>query len=94
VKNKTKVEGSIRTTYTYRGATNFMSHFFKKLTLTQTNTRNEVDAASGSHPFALLVFCLPRRHAGNKDYWMKDEELRSTEVHVLINCTEVKPYLE
>ncbi|XP_024628658.2 uncharacterized protein [Medicago truncatula] len=94
VKNKAKVEGSIRTAYTLKEANYFLSHYFKNGTLTPTNTRNEVDAASGSHSFALSVFCLPRRHVGNKEYWMKDEELRSAEVHVLINCTEVKPYLE
>ena len=93
VKNKAKVEGSIRTAYTFKEANHFMSHYFIKSTLTPTNTQNEVDAASGNHSFALSVFCLPGRHVGNKEYWMKDEELRSAEVHVLINCTEVKPYL-
>jgi len=94
VKNKAKVEGSICTAYTFKEANHFMSHYFIKSTLTLTNTQNEVDATSGSHSFALSVFCLPGRHVGNKEYWMKDEDLGSSEVHVLINCTEVKPYLE
>lgn len=38
VKNKAKVEGSIRTAYTLKEANYFLSHYFKNGTLTPTNT--------------------------------------------------------
>jgi hypothetical protein len=43
----------------------------------------------------LSVFRLSGRDSGaEKEYWMSDAEMRSARVHVLINCTEVGPYLE
>jgi len=43
----------------------------------------------------LSVFDQPGRHSRREfTRWLSDEELNSSHVHVLINCNEVKPYLE
>jgi len=41
------------------------------------------------------VFRQVGRHTGKElTYWLSDAEFNSVHVHVLINCTEVKSYLE
>ncbi|XP_052727401.1 uncharacterized protein LOC128194922 [Vigna angularis] len=44
---------------------------------------------------ALSVFRQSGRHAGKEfTHWLTDAEFNSAHVHVLINCSEVKPYLD
>ena len=95
VKNKARVEGSICSSYLHRETTYFCSYYFNRSLLSPRNRRNEVVADCERHPLALSVFCLPGRHGGGESSrWLTDEEFNSAHVHVLINCTEVKPYLE
>jgi len=43
----------------------------------------------------LSVFQQQGLHAGRESiHWLTDVEFKSAHVHVLINCTEVKYYLE
>ncbi|KAK2450060.1 zinc finger protein [Trifolium repens] len=66
-------------------------------TLTPTNRRNETTTSVGErrNSFALSVFDLPGRHGGAEQVCFPgDNVLKSAHVHVLINYTEVQPYLE
>ena len=94
VGNKSRVEGSIVAVYLAREAMNFCSHYFNHLMLRPMRVRNEVIAESEWSPSTLSVFRLLGSPSGSgKEYWMNDAELQSAEVHVLINCHEVGPYL-
>jgi hypothetical protein len=96
VKNKARVEGSICAAYLHRETIHFCSHYFKD-TLTPTNRRNETTTSVGErrNSFALSVFDLPGRHGGAEQVCFPgDNVLKSAHVHVLINYTEVQPYLE
>ncbi|KAI5436175.1 hypothetical protein KIW84_022582 [Lathyrus oleraceus] len=43
----------------------------------------------------ILFFGIPGRPSGKKNvHWLTQKELQAAHVHVLINCVEVKPYLE
>jgi hypothetical protein len=95
VKNKARVEGSICASYLHRETSHFCSYYFNNLMLTPKSTRNEVIDDCERSPWTLSVFRLSGRDSGaEKEYWMSDAEMRSARVHVLINCTEVGPYLE
>ncbi|CAJ2639558.1 unnamed protein product [Trifolium pratense] len=94
VKNKAKVEASICASYLHREAIHFCSHYFND-TLSGGNGRNETESQSIIHPLTLSVFNLSGRHAGmEKICFPGIKVLMSAHVHVLINCTEVQPYLE
>jgi len=59
------------------------------------NTRNDVEIESGRLPTTLSIFDQPGHHFGREfTRWLTDEEFKSAHVHVLINCNEVKLYLE
>ncbi|WVZ25829.1 hypothetical protein V8G54_004373 [Vigna mungo] len=93
VKNKARVEGSICASYLHKETTHFYSHYFKNFMLTPQRNRNEVDIEI--ERTTLSVFDQVGRHSGREStHWLSDKELRSTHVHVLINCNEVQPYLE
>jgi len=95
VKNKARVEGSICATYLHRETTYFCSHYFQNFTLCPKNRRNETPWQSQTSESTLSVFKQVGRHAGKEcTYWLTDAEFNSAHVHVLINCTEVKSYLE
>ena len=94
VKNKARVEGSIYAHYLHRETSNFCSHYFNHMMLTPRIIRNEVHFIERSQ-FTLYIFGRPGRSAGKtSDHWLSEKEMQSAHVHVLINCHEVKPYLE
>ncbi|KAK2455160.1 hypothetical protein QL285_002640 [Trifolium repens] len=94
VKNKAKVEGSICASYLHHETIHFCSHYFKD-TLTGRSGRNEPGSESFIHPLNLSVFNLSGRQAGAENVFFPGERvLKAAHVHVLINCTEVQPYLE
>jgi hypothetical protein len=94
VKNNDKFEGSICTSFLHRETVHFCSHYFKD-TLSETNGWNETDSQSNIHPLTLSVFNLCGHHVGMENVCFPgDEVLKSAHVHVLVNCTEVQPYLE
>ncbi|XP_058746931.1 uncharacterized protein LOC131619910 [Vicia villosa] len=62
--------------------------------LTPRIIRNPVNVSERSQ-FTLSVFGLPGRPSGKKGvHWLTQQEMQSAHVHVLINCVEVKPFLE
>jgi hypothetical protein len=48
------------------------------------------------NPLLLSVFGLPGRHGGGEMpiFYPSEQVLKAAHVHVLINCTEVTPYLD
>ena len=95
VKNKARVEGSICASYLHRETTHFCSHYFKNFILSPQNKRNEIQAEIERDPSMLSIFNLVGRHSGKTSiHWLTQKEWNSAHVHVLINCTEIKSYLE
>ncbi|XP_058731844.1 uncharacterized protein LOC131603526 isoform X1 [Vicia villosa] len=96
VKNKARVEGSICTAYLHRETTHFFSHYFKTFSLfPSTSLRNDPRPDHENSQPTLSVFSKCGRPSGkSRDYWVIDKEWKSAHVHILINCDEVKPYLE
>ncbi|KAK2454153.1 hypothetical protein QL285_001747 [Trifolium repens] len=95
VKNRAKVEGSICAAYLHRETIHFCSHYFKDTLLGRPIGRNESRNKSFIHPLTLSVFNLSGRHTGSEKVDFPGQKvLQSAHVHVLINCTEVQPYLE
>ncbi|CAL5187314.1 unnamed protein product [Lathyrus oleraceus] len=94
VKNKAKVEGSICVHYLHREMSHFSSYYFNHLMLTPRTIKNVVNVNKRSK-FTLSVFGL-RDYPSIKEnvHWLTQKELQFMHVHVLINCVEVKPYLE
>jgi len=95
--NLTRVEGSICALYLHREITYFCSHYFKSVNLLgNTTLRNDSRQDSDNEVHnTLSVFNRCGRPSGfAKDHWLIDKEFRSTHVHILINCNEVKPVLE
>ncbi|CAK8564978.1 unnamed protein product [Lathyrus sativus] len=94
VKNKAKVEGLICAHYLHRETSHFCGHYFNHLMLTPRIIRNPINVNKISQ-FTLSVFGLPSRPSGkNGVHRLTQKEMQSAHVHVLINCIEVKPYLE
>jgi len=95
VKNKAQVEGSICASYIHRETTYFCSHYFNNFMLSPRNVRNQIAIEAERCPPMLSVFDQQGRLSGKElIHWLTDDEKYSTHVHVLINCVEVKPYLE
>jgi hypothetical protein len=72
----------------------FCSHYFKAFNLILISSlRND---PGDSVPSSLLSIFKklgrPSRRVG--EHYLSDEEMRSAPVHMLINCNEVKPYME
>ncbi|CAK8536439.1 unnamed protein product [Lathyrus sativus] len=62
--------------------------------LTLRIIRNGVHFSERSQ-FTLSVFGRPGRPSGKTSvHWLSEKEMQSAHVHVLINCVEVKLYLE
>ncbi|XP_045824924.1 uncharacterized protein LOC123917287 [Trifolium pratense] len=88
VKNKAKVEGSICASYLYNETIHFCYHYFIDK-FSGRNGWNEI------HPLTLSVFNLSGSLLSTeKDCFPGNKVLKSAHVHVLINCTEVQPYLK
>lgn len=95
VKNKARVEGSICSAYLQHKTTYFCSHHFRNLSLAPRNNRNEGHGMNDSVQSTLSIFnqlgCPSDQH---DVYWLTNKGFESAYVHDLINCNEVKPYLE
>jgi len=95
IKNKARVKGSICASYLHRETIHFCSHYFKNFMLSPRNLRNEIPHTSQGSPSMLSIFNQPGRSSGKKlIHWFNHKEWNSVHVHILINCNEVKPYLE
>lgn len=95
VKNKARVEGSICMAYLHRETTYFCSHYFKTISLYATSQRNEAIRLDDVVTSTLSIGNQLGRPSGQHEiHWLSDAEWRSAHVHVLINCNEIKPYIE
>ena len=97
VGNLERVEGSICTFYLYRVITYFCSHYFKSVSLLDNIIfRNDPRRDSDNevqYTLSILNRC-GRPSGSSKDHWLTNKEYRFAQVHILINCNEVKSILE
>ena len=95
VTQKARVEGFISTDYVGREITYFCSHYFKSFNLVSSSgLRNDPENESVLSSSLSICNNVGRPSGMGKQHYMNDEEYNSARVHVLINCLEVKPYLE
>ena len=96
VSTKSRPEGSICTFHLHREITYFCSHYFKGECLLSSNSfRNDPRIGNEVVQETLSVLNKAGRPAGSfTNHSLTDAEWTSAHVHVLINCAEVKPYLE
>ena len=77
----------------HRETTHFCSHYFNFMLL--CNIRNQIAIEIERHAPMLSVFDQQGCPSAKEFiHWLTDEEKDLAHVHVLINCAEVKPYLE
>ncbi|PHT97344.1 hypothetical protein BC332_33731 [Capsicum chinense] len=93
-----RVEGSICQAYLAQEISYFASHYFESRVLcsnTRVGHNDDVFEKNATHP-TLLVFNYPSQ-SYHKKYgdirWLDDKEVVAAQLHVLINCDEVKPFL-
>ena len=94
VKNKARVEGSIREAFLTQKIAYFSSYYFgPQVKNSRTRVRrNDYGVINDDSESSLSVFNLSRRTSGAcKERWLNDKELAATQLHVLLNCEEVKP---
>ena len=99
MRNKAKVEGSICNAYLVEEASAFCAHYFEPHVPTrhrkvprnldfQTNEHGEFDGN-------LSIFIHPGRSMGRgRSRFMDEEEYRAAHKYILLNCSEVQPYIE
>ncbi|XP_073222391.1 uncharacterized protein [Cicer arietinum] len=96
VTNKARVEGSICADYIQPETTYFCSHYFKSFNfLPTTNLSNNRHLECDDLQPSLSILLKRGRPSGKSGtHYLTDNECKSDQVHVLINCDEIKPYLE
>nr|GMC86585.1 uncharacterized protein LOC109179592 [Ipomoea batatas] len=99
VKNKAKVEGSISNAYLVEEASSFCSYYFEDHVSTKhRNVPRNADTseyAVDEHEETLSIFKYPGRAFGkSKARYMTDEEFKAAQTYVLLNCSEVEPFIE
>ncbi|XP_057439916.1 uncharacterized protein LOC130731673 [Lotus japonicus] len=97
VKNKSRVEGSICEAYLCQETSHFCSYYFESHVQSARNRVGRNDA--GSHddvdPQNLSIFSHPGRTAGtSRSRYLTDMESAAAHLHILLNCDEVKPFIE
>nr|GME09613.1 uncharacterized protein LOC109179592 [Ipomoea batatas] len=97
--NKAKVEGSISNAYLVEEASSFCSYYFEDHV--STKHRNVPRNADGSeyvvdeHEETLSIFKYSgRAFSKAKARYMTDEEYKAAQTYVLLNCSEVEPFIE
>lgn len=96
VTNRARVEGSVCADYIQRETTYFCSHYFNSFNMFPTSTlRNNTRLECNDIQPTLSILHKGGRPSGKpRKHYLLDKELDSAHVHVLINCDEIKPYLE
>ncbi|XP_049406263.1 uncharacterized protein LOC125869906 [Solanum stenotomum] len=99
IKNKSRVEGSICQAYLAQEISYFASHYFESHVLSSNNRvdRNDDLITKNATQPTLSVFNLSGRSYGKKKgniQWLDDKEVVAAQLHVLINCDKVKPFLK
>nr|GMC51112.1 uncharacterized protein LOC109179592 [Ipomoea batatas] len=99
VKNKAKVEGSISNAYLVEEASSFCSYYFEDHASTKhINVPRNADGSEyivDGHEETLSIFKYSGRAFGKaKVRYMTDEEYKAAQTYVLLNCSEVEPFIE
>ncbi|XP_004505399.1 uncharacterized protein [Cicer arietinum] len=96
VTNKARVEGSICADYIQRETTYFCSHYFKSFNLLPTTnlSNNRHLECDDLQPSLSILLKRGRPSGKSRTHYLTDNEWKSDQVHVLINCDEIKPYLD
>lgn len=98
MKNKAKVEGSICNAYLVEEASSFCAHYFEP----HVNTRHRKVPRNDDggevveeHEENLSIFTHSGRPLGRgKVRYLTEDEHRAAQMYILLNCPEVKPYIE
>ncbi len=97
VSNKAHVEGSICEAYLIEETSTFCSHYFEShIPHMATRVPRNDDGEQRQYDESVWsIFRYPGRPYGVSRYrYLDDNELRVATAYVLLNCKEVKPYLE
>ena len=97
VKNKACVEGSICEAYLYMETTHFCSYYFEShvSSMRTRSRRNEFEPQNESFQPTLFAFELRGRPAAKATKrYLSDQEYKAIHLHILLNCTELEPYIE
>ncbi|XP_031116582.1 uncharacterized protein LOC116020237 [Ipomoea triloba] len=99
VKNKAKVEGSISNAYLVEEASSFCSYYFEDHVSTKhRNVPRNADSSEyvvDEHKETLSIFKYSGRAFGkSKARYMTNEEFKAAQTYVLLNCSEVEPFIE
>lgn len=98
MKNKAKVEGSICNAYLVEEASSFCAHYFEP----HVNTRHrkvprndDTVEHMDEHLGNLSIFTHSGRPLGKgKVRYLTEQEFQAAQMYILLNCIEVKPYIE
>lgn len=96
VRNKARVEGSICEAYILEEISNFASMYFDPhLQTRRTQVPRNDDGGEDMPDECLSIFKHPCRPIGKgRNRFLTDKELEIAEIYVLVNCSEVEPYLQ
>ena len=99
VRNKAKVEGSICNAYLVEEASSFCAHYFQPCVYTRHRKapRNSGGCGFGleEDPEMLSIFkCVGRSLGKSKFRRLTDMEYNAARTYILLNCDEVKPYIQ
>ena len=99
VHNKVKVEGSICNAYLVEETSSFCAHYFepyvntrhRKVPQNDVGYRDEIE----EHEGMLSIFKHVGRSFGKEQFrYLTPEEYHAARTYILLNCEEVKPYIE
>ena len=97
VKNRSRVEGSICEAYLVQEMANFCSVYFEPdvpSIRTRVHRNEFMNLDDNSREPSLSIFISAGRTTGKcTDRWLTDREVAAAQLHVLLNCDEVKPAL-
>nr|GMC79747.1 uncharacterized protein LOC110608905 [Ipomoea batatas] len=99
VKNKANVEGSISNAYLLEEASSFCSYYFEDHVSTKhRNVPRNADCSESivdEYEETLSIFKYSGRAFGKaKGRYMTDEEYKAAQTYVLLNCSEVEPFID
>ena len=97
VKKKARPEGSICEAYLVLETTHFCSYYFEPHVQCSTSRvgRNEDDVEDDTIQPILSIFNLPGHLSGShKRRYLNDKEYDAARLCILLNCFEVRSYIE
>ena len=100
VSNKAKVEGSICNAYLVEEASSFCAHYFQPHVHTRHRKIPRNDDSGGGHgeehEGMISIFRNSGRSYGRERsrFFLDDKEYHAARTYILLNCEEIKPYIE